>query len=132
MFTERGSEMDMFPWTCIETKGVRQPPIKAEEVFPLEMMKDFEVQPDPEPNPLRGFSIREPRESFHHKRKAFERIAKRAGLTCVQREVLFQHILRGVPLNEVRLETCGVMYSEQCVRLALGVAKDAIRASRTN
>lgn len=127
--------MNLFPRTRIGIEGVCQPPIKAEEVFPLEMMKDFEVQPDPEPNPLRvrGFSIREPRESFSQKRKAFEKIAQDAGLTCVQKEILFQHILCRVPLDEVRLTTCGDgLYSIECLRLALSVAKDAIRASRTN
>jgi len=104
------------------------------DVTPADLAEDFGVDPDPEPSPLRGFSVREPKESFFHKKKAFERIAQRAGLTCVQKEILFQHILCGVPLEEVRLTTCGgdAVYSMGCLRLALGVAKDAIRASRTN
>lgn len=129
MFTERGSEMGLH---TIIGSWEKQGTIDPRDVTPLDVLEDFGIKLDPEPI-LPGFYIREPKESFYHKKKALERIARRAGLTCVQKEILFQHILCGVPLGEVRLTTCGDgMYSMGCLQLALSVAKDAIKASKEN
>lgn len=90
------------------------------DVTPADLVEDFGISPDPERAKLGdGFLLLDTRKKLAQQNEEMVKVVDRADLTCVQKQVFFQHIVEGKPLVKVSIDCGGETFSLGCLKLAL-------------